>query len=47
MSYFLGAMTILVGCICLFLLGTPSEVKWLTPEEKRMANARIVQQYWT
>jgi ACS family allantoate permease-like MFS transporter len=42
MSYFLGAMTILVGCICLFLLGTPSEVSWLTPEEKRMANARIV-----
>jgi ACS family allantoate permease-like MFS transporter len=42
MSYFLGSMTILVGCICLFLLGTPSEVKWLTPEEKRMANARIV-----
>ncbi|KAG9663072.1 major facilitator superfamily transporter, partial [Aureobasidium melanogenum] len=42
MSYFLGTLTILVGCICLFLLGTPSEVKWLTPEEKRMANARIV-----
>ncbi|THW05169.1 MFS general substrate transporter [Aureobasidium pullulans] len=42
MSYFLGTMTILVGVACLFLLGTPSEVKWLSPEEKRMANARIV-----
>ncbi|KAI5254828.1 MFS general substrate transporter [Aureobasidium subglaciale] len=42
MSYFLGAMTICIGILCLFLLGTPSEVKWLTPEEKRMANARIV-----
>jgi len=27
--------------MCLFLLGTPSEVKWLTPEEVKMANARI------
>lgn len=41
MSYFLGALTIAVGCLCLLLLGTPSEVRWLSPEEKRIANARI------
>ncbi|TFK53036.1 MFS general substrate transporter [Heliocybe sulcata] len=42
MSFFLGSLTVVVGIICLFLLGTPSEVRWLTPEERRMANARIV-----
>ncbi|KAI2602520.1 MFS general substrate transporter [Hypoxylon sp. NC1633] len=41
MSYFLGSLTIITGCLCLFLLGTPSEVRWLTPEEKKIANARI------
>ncbi|ORY54937.1 MFS general substrate transporter [Pseudomassariella vexata] len=41
MSYFLGSLTILVGFMCLLLLGTPSEVKWLSPEEKKMANTRI------
>lgn len=35
-------MTLLVGCLCLFLLGTPSEVRWLSPEEKKIANARIL-----
>ncbi|OTB02783.1 hypothetical protein M426DRAFT_191565 [Hypoxylon sp. CI-4A] len=42
MSYFLGGMTLLTGCLCLLLLGTPSEVRWLTPEEKKIANARIM-----
>ncbi|KZT28235.1 MFS general substrate transporter [Neolentinus lepideus HHB14362 ss-1] len=42
MSYFLGGLTLIVGILCLFLLGTPSEVRWLTPEQRRMANARIV-----
>lgn len=28
--------------MCLFLLGTPSEVRWLSPEEKKMARARIM-----
>lgn len=42
MSYFLGSLTILTGGICLFLLGTPSEVHWLSPEEKEIANARIL-----
>ncbi|KAF6827492.1 major facilitator superfamily transporter [Colletotrichum plurivorum] len=41
-SYFLGGLTTLVGCLCLFLLGTPSEVLWLTKEEKDMASARII-----
>ncbi|KAK8062293.1 major facilitator superfamily transporter [Apiospora hydei] len=41
MSYFLGTLTIAVGCLCLLLLGTPSEVRWLSPREKQIANARI------
>ncbi|KAI0908141.1 MFS general substrate transporter [Ustulina deusta] len=42
MSYYLGGLTILTGTTCLFLLGTPSEVRWLSPEEKKMAHARII-----
>jgi MFS transporter, ACS family, allantoate permease len=42
MSYFLGGLTLLVGCLCLLLLGTPSEVRWLSEEEKKMANTRIL-----
>lgn len=43
MSYFLGSLTVIVGCLCLFLLGTPSEVRWLSgPGEKEMANTRIL-----
>ncbi|KAI0030684.1 major facilitator superfamily domain-containing protein [Vararia minispora EC-137] len=42
MAWFLGGLTVVVGILCLLVLGTPSEVPWLTPEEKRMANARIV-----
>ncbi|KAI1262624.1 MFS general substrate transporter [Xylariaceae sp. FL1019] len=41
-SYFLGSLTILAGTMCLFLLGTPSEVRWLSPEEKKIAHARIM-----
>ncbi|OLN97808.1 putative transporter C417.10-like protein 3 [Colletotrichum chlorophyti] len=41
-SYFLGGLTTLVGCLCLLLLGTPSEVLWLSKEEKEMASARIM-----
>ncbi|KAI0470719.1 MFS general substrate transporter [Xylariaceae sp. FL0804] len=41
MSYFLGSLTILCGCACLFILGTPSEVRWLSPAERRMTHARI------
>ncbi|KAK7748091.1 hypothetical protein SLS53_001343 [Cytospora paraplurivora] len=42
MSYFLGSLTIFVGCLCLLLLGTPSEVRWLSPRERAMASARIL-----
>ncbi|KAI3398730.1 hypothetical protein diail_8596 [Diaporthe ilicicola] len=42
MSYFLGSLTILVGCMCLLLLGTPSEVRWLSARERDMANTRIL-----
>ncbi|VDB89939.1 unnamed protein product [Peniophora sp. CBMAI 1063] len=42
MAWFLGGLTTVVGILCLYFLGTPSEVPWLKPEEKRMANARIV-----
>lgn len=41
-SYFLGGLTTAVGIICLFVIGTPSEVKWLSKEEKGMASARIM-----
>ena len=41
-TQFLGALTIVIGVACLFLLGTPSEVKWLKPGEKDMANTRIL-----
>ncbi|KAK2033158.1 major facilitator superfamily transporter [Colletotrichum zoysiae] len=41
-SYFLGSLTTAIGCLCLFLLGTPSEVKWLSAAEKEMASARIM-----
>lgn len=42
MSYFLGSLTVVTGGICLLLLGTPSEVRWLSPHERRMANTRIL-----
>ncbi|KAL1868555.1 hypothetical protein VTK73DRAFT_3611 [Phialemonium thermophilum] len=42
MSYFLGSLTIVIGILCLFLLGTPSEVRWLSVEEKKIANSRIL-----
>lgn len=42
MSYFLGSLTIVIGILCLFLLGTPSEVRWLSAEEKHMAHVRIL-----
>ncbi|KAI1781493.1 MFS general substrate transporter [Hypoxylon cercidicola] len=42
MSFCLGGLTILSGALCLFLLGTPSEVHWLSSDEKNMATARIL-----
>ncbi|PBK84108.1 MFS general substrate transporter [Armillaria gallica] len=43
MAYFLGSLTIFVGIVSLQFLGSPSEVPWLTKEEKRMANTRILE----
>ncbi|KAI1478632.1 MFS general substrate transporter [Daldinia eschscholtzii] len=42
MSFFLGGLTIVVGLSCFLLLGTPSEVRWLSTEEKKIATARIL-----
>ncbi|KAI0122569.1 MFS general substrate transporter [Daldinia grandis] len=42
MSYFLGSLTIVAGLSCFLLLGTPSEVRWLSAEEKKIATARIL-----
>ena len=39
---FLGGLTTIVGILCLFLLGTPSEVTWLTPKEKEMVSTLIL-----
>ena len=44
-SFFLGGLTILVGIVCFFLLGTAREVPWLSEEEKRIAYARTVQNH--
>jgi ACS family allantoate permease-like MFS transporter len=41
-SLFLGSLTICVAIGGFFVLGTPQEVRWLTPEQKKMAAARIV-----
>ncbi|KAI2464152.1 MFS general substrate transporter [Annulohypoxylon bovei var. microspora] len=42
MSFFLGSLTILAGVICLLFLGTPSEVRWLSGDEKKIAIARVL-----
>ncbi|KAJ7472042.1 major facilitator superfamily domain-containing protein [Mycena latifolia] len=42
MSLFLGAMTIVCAIACFFLLGSPKEVRWLSPEDKNIAAARIL-----
>ncbi|OTA81164.1 hypothetical protein M434DRAFT_17467 [Hypoxylon sp. CO27-5] len=42
MSFFLGGLTILAGMISLFFLGTPSEVRWLSADEKKIATARVL-----
>ncbi|KAI1097184.1 MFS general substrate transporter [Jackrogersella minutella] len=45
MSFFLGGLTILAGILCLLFLGTPSEVRWLSAEEKKVATARVLANY--
>ena len=39
---FLGAQTIIAAVLAWFLLGTPSEVRWLTHRQKVMAGARVM-----
>ncbi|WRT65967.1 uncharacterized protein IL334_002918 [Kwoniella shivajii] len=41
-NLFLGGMTAVWGVIMFFFIGTPEEVRWLTPEQKKQAAARIV-----
>ncbi|KAH7410564.1 major facilitator superfamily domain-containing protein [Cadophora sp. MPI-SDFR-AT-0126] len=41
-SFFLGSLTIVDSILVFLTLGTPSEVRWLNPDEKRAAAARIV-----
>ncbi|KAJ8132293.1 hypothetical protein O1611_g1331 [Lasiodiplodia mahajangana] len=41
-SLFLGSLTIILGIIVFFILGTPREVRWLTRDEKRAAISRVV-----
>ncbi|KAJ6531987.1 MFS general substrate transporter [Mycena capillaripes] len=36
-----GSISILVSIICFFFLGTPREVVWLSPEEKKIQAARV------
>lgn len=42
-SLFLGSLTIVVGILAFFILGTPREVRWLTEDEKRAASLRTLQ----
>jgi hypothetical protein len=42
-NLFLGGLTVFVGIVFLFFIGTPDEVWWLSKREKLMAKARIVQ----
>jgi ACS family allantoate permease-like MFS transporter len=39
---FLGALTITVGVLAFFILGTPREVRWLSEDEKRAASLRTM-----
>lgn len=41
-AFFLGGLTIILGVLAFFILGTPREVMWLNEREKRMAAARVV-----
>ncbi|KAG7095022.1 hypothetical protein E1B28_005816 [Marasmius oreades] len=41
-SFFLGTITIVLSIFSWFLLGTPREVSWVSPEERRIAQARVV-----
>lgn len=40
---FLGGLTLLAAIACLIMLGTPSEVWWLSKRERAMANGTFRQ----
>ncbi|KEF60513.1 uncharacterized protein A1O9_02074 [Exophiala aquamarina CBS 119918] len=42
-SLFLGSLTIVGSIWSFFVLGTVHEVRWLSPEEKRIATARVIE----
>ncbi|KAK4504848.1 hypothetical protein PRZ48_002811 [Zasmidium cellare] len=42
-SLFLGSCTVVLSLICFGLLGSPKEVRWLTKEERAIAQSRVVQ----
>ncbi|KAI8626315.1 MFS general substrate transporter [Xylariaceae sp. FL1651] len=42
-SFFLGGLTIILGILVFFVLGTPREVRWLNKDEKRAAIARVIE----
>ncbi|KAL6400859.1 major facilitator superfamily transporter [Ilyonectria robusta] len=41
-SFFLGTLTIVLGVLVWFILGTPREVRWLSEDEKRAAISRVI-----
>ncbi|ORY28955.1 major facilitator superfamily domain-containing protein [Naematelia encephala] len=41
-NLFLGAVSVVWSAVLIFFLGTPKTVRWLTPEEKARAHARLV-----
>ncbi|KAF7374742.1 MFS general substrate transporter [Mycena sanguinolenta] len=41
MSLFLGSISIFASVLCFFCLGTPREVFWLSPEERKIQAARV------
>lgn len=41
-SLFLGALTILLSAVVYLVFSTPRDCRWLGPEERRMAQARVV-----
>jgi MFS family permease len=36
-SFYLGAVTVVLSLICFVLLGSPKEVRWLNVEERKIA----------
>ncbi|ODN97332.1 hypothetical protein L198_03895 [Cryptococcus wingfieldii CBS 7118] len=41
-AVFLGGQTLLAAFVAYWMLGSPNEVRWLSQEEKKIANARVM-----